>query len=329
MPDADAVARFDAALTRLAPGDGRIGLAVSGGPDSIALLLLAAAARPGRVAAATVDHGLRAEAAGEAAFVAALCAGRDVPHATLRIRVAPAGTGLQAAARTARYAALADWCGAQGIGTLATAHHADDQAETLLMRLARGAGLAGLAAIRDGRPLHDDRAVGGPRLVRPLLGHRKAGLVALVRAAGIVPVDDPSNRDPRHDRTAARALFAATPWLDPARLAASAAHLAEAAAALDWAADRAWAERAVRSGDALTFDPAGLPDELVRRLLVRALAGFGGPAPDGPEIARLKAALDAGRTATLAGVLAHGGAIWRFSAEPPRRRGPSPALHCH
>src|SRR4051794_11359983 len=127
---------------------GLLGVAVSGGPDSLALLLLSEAAAPGRVRAATVDHGLRAESGSEAAFVARLCAERGIPHATLAVEVSRSGKGLQAAAREARYVALGGWMLRDGIGTLLTAHHADDQAETLLMRLNRGTGLGGLAGIR-------------------------------------------------------------------------------------------------------------------------------------------------------------------------------------
>jgi tRNA(Ile)-lysidine synthase len=323
VPDDAAVARFDDALTRLAPDARRIGLAVSGGPDSVALLLLAHAARPGRVAAATVDHGLRVEARAEAAFVAGLCDALGVPHVTLRVSITADGHGVQAAARGARYAALADWCAGEGIDILATAHHLDDQAETLLMRLARGAGVAGLAGVREARPLHRRPGAGrgdgeGVGLIRPLLAWRKDDLAAIVAAAGIAPVDDPSNRDPRYDRTSVRALLAMGAF-DPARLAASAAHLAEAEVALDWAAAQAWDQRVAETGDAIVIDPTALPEELKRRLLARALAHFAGPAPSGPELARLKDRLNAGGSANLAGVLARGGRSWRLSAEPPRR----------
>lgn len=286
--------------------DARIGIAVSGGPDSLALLLLAAGERPGRVYAATVDHGLRAEAVAEARMVGQICAQLGVAHDVLRVQV----TGsVQAGARAARYHALAGWAADAGLSHVATAHHADDQAETLLMRLARGAGLAGLAGVRRQRPLAP-----GITLIRPVLGWRRAELRAVVDAAGIVPAADPSNDDPRFDRTHARRLIAATPLLDPARLAHSAAILAEAEAALDWAATQLAADRI--AGD--TLDPRGLPAELVRRLVLRLLDGFGTSA-DGPRLARLIAALEAGRPATLGGVKALPGPVWRFVPAPPRR----------
>ena len=138
IPSAEATARFADALAAIWPeaerGSGlKLGLAVSGGPDSTALLLLAAAALPGRIAAASVDHGLRDGSAGEAADVGTLCARLGVPHAVLAVEVA-AGN-LQTEARRARYAALARWLAANDLSALATGHHADDQAETLLLRL--------------------------------------------------------------------------------------------------------------------------------------------------------------------------------------------------
>lgn len=299
-------ARFRAdleALTGAPPA--RLGLAVSGGPDSLALLLLAQAAYPGRIAAATVDHGLRPESAGEAAFVARVCAGLDVPHAILAAGMT-ATANLQAAARERRYALLGQWAEAAGASPVATAHHADDQAETLVMRLLRGSGLAGLSAIRAARP----------GVVRPLLGWRRAELAAIVRAAGLAPVADPSNQDRRFDRVRVRAGLAEADWLDPVPLARSAAALAEAEAALDWAAERLWAERV--DGD--TLDPAGLPAELRRRLVLRLLAAKGGPAPRGHAVGRLLATLEEGGTATLAGVKCEGGKVWRFTAAPLRRR---------
>lgn len=284
-----------------------LGLAVSGGPDSLALLLKFRDA-PG-VRAATVDHGLRAESRKEAEHVAAICAARGIPHDILTLALSP-GTG-QADAREARYAALGDWCRAHGLTRLATAHHADDQAETLLMRLGRGAGLPGLSGIRA------ERALGfGVTLVRPLLGRRKAELEAIVAAAGLQPVRDPSNADRRYDRTAARAVLAETPWLDPTRLAQSAAHLAEAEAALEWTVDRLEAERV---GEGPSLDPSGLPPELLRRLMRRIFARFG-EAPRGPELARLTEALQQGRAATLGGIKAMPGSRWGFVLAPPRSK---------
>lgn len=314
LPDPDAVARFRAdleALTGAAPG--LLGVAVSGGPDSLALLLLALAAFPGRVRAATVDHRLRPESAGEAAFVHRVCAGLSVPHATLAADEAIKGN-VQSGARALRYRLLADWATAQGVAWLLTAHHRDDQAETLLMRLQRGAGLAGLAGIRA------CTEIDGLKVARPLLGWRRAELAALVEAAGLEAVRDPSNEDERYDRARLRRRLGETGWIDPEPLARSAEALGEADAALEWSVERLIAERVEAVQGGLAFDPEGVPAELRRRALLRLL-GLLVPAdpPRGDAVQRLLAALDAGETATLAGVKCGGGAVWRFTPAPPRR----------
>lgn len=290
-------------------------MATSGGADSLALLSLAAAAFPGRVTALTVDHRLREGSNAEAAAVARQCMGRGLPHVLL-VREGPAFTAnVQAQARAARYRLMAQWCEGNGIGLLLTAHHADDQAETLLMRLNRASGSTGLAGIRACRPLAP-----GLQLVRPLLGCRKADLAAIAAAEGWQVADDPANRDPRHDRTAARALLAATPQLDVAALAAAAGHLAEEAAALDWAAARAWDGRVTSQESALLIDAAGLPAALVQRLLARAVRQLGGSDPRGQDVARLAARLGGGQSGTLAGVLARPGPRWRLVPAPPRQK---------
>ena len=203
-----------------------VAVAVSGGPDSLALLLLAHAAfGPPRVAALTVDHRLRPEAAAEAAQVAGIAAGLGVRHATLSWDDPKPAGNLQAAARTARYALMGRWCADHGVGWLMTAHHRGDVAETLLLRLARGAGLAGLAGPRARRVLRP-----GGELLRPLLDVDPAALAAVVADAGLTALDDPSNHAARFDRTRARALLARTGWLALARLGAAAAHLADAEA---------------------------------------------------------------------------------------------------
>lgn len=299
--------RFSQSLRILGvPDDAPLGLAVSGGPDSLALLLLAAEARPGRVLAATVDHGLRPAARAEAEQVAAICRARDIPHAVLTVRVEGS---VQASARAARYDALGHWCDEWGLRWLATAHHADDQAETMLMRLARGAGLSGLAGVRRRRPLRQSLT-----LIRPLLEWRKQELVAIVAAAGLEPASDPSNSDPAFDRTHARKLMEDADWLEPVRLATSAANLADAEEAIDWTVEQLAAER-IR-GD--TLDPSALPSELVRRLLLRLLSRSG-VHPRGPELTRMIAALESGRGATLGAVKVSPGSSWTVSPAPPRR----------
>src|SRR5262249_1868181 len=162
--------------------------------------------RPPKLVAVTIDHGLRAEAAREAAAVKRLARRLGVAHRTLRWRGKKPKTGLQEAARIARYRLLAEVAADAGYAHILTAHTLDDQAETMLCRLARGGGLMGLA----GMALAWQVPVGADRigfLLRPLLHIPKARLVATLRAAGIVYSDDPSNSDPRFTRARLRALM--------------------------------------------------------------------------------------------------------------------------
>jgi tRNA(Ile)-lysidine synthase len=319
------VSRFRLDLEAVAGADaGGLGLAVSGGPDSLALLLLAQAAFPGRIGAATVDHGLRAGSLSEAEAVARLCAEIGVPHRILTARVEAAGEGLQAAARAVRYSALAAWMDREGLGLLVTAHHCDDQAETLLMRLNRGSGVAGLAGVRAAGPVPG--AGGRLRLCRPLLGWRRSELQAVVAAAGVEPAVDPSNSDERFDRARLRLRLGEAPWLDPAALARSAAFLAEAEAALEWAAGPLFAARAGVEEGAVTLRPAGLPPELLRRLVLRCLLQLApGANPRGEALAGFIGKLEEGGAATLCEVKGRGGETWRFERAPPRRAGQAPS----
>ena len=311
------VDRFRSDFVAIAAGmPERLGIAVSGGPDSLALLLLAHAAWPDRIVAATVDHRMRPESAGEAAFVAELCARLSIPHRILTGDLAGASS-VQAEARALRYRLLQDWATNAGCSHLATAHHADDQAETMLMRLARGSGLPGLAGIRATRRL-------GPlALARPLLGWRREELVAIVADAGIAAVDDPSNRSTRYDRTRFRALLAETEELPALRLARAAANLSECEEALHWAAEAVWSEHVRTEGLVCLFNPAGLPREIRRRIARRAIenvrrAGALSHAWREDGLDRLLDTLDTGARATLADVLCTGGAVWRFEPAPPR-----------
>ena len=320
-PDPALLARFKVDLQKLTEGRPEaLGVAVSGGPDSLALLLLAAAAYPGRVHAATVDHGLRDESADEARFVERVCADLGVPHQILAPGwTAAPSSNVPAQARQARYNALMEWAAREGFGWVATAHHVDDQAETLLMRIARGAGVAGLAGVRGINSWLGQRT---DSLVRPLLGWRKIELMAIVEAAGLTPVDDPTNDDDRLDRTHARRLLDATPWLEPGRIAATAANLLDAEEALAWTTGRVVEARLRRAkdGTSITIDPVGLPRELQRRLLLQGLSHFTDEiAIPGPKLMRLLDSLLAGRTATLAGVKVEAGDKWRLTLAPPRR----------
>lgn len=306
-------ARFAAALERLWPGGGgRLGLAVSGGPDSLAMLILAQAALPRRFEAATVDHGLRTESAAEAAFVARICAALGVEHAALQVTVARGN--LQDEAREARYAALAGWAAERGLGAILTAHHADDQAETVLMRLNRGSGIGGLAGIRARGTVPGTRLP----LLRPVLDWRREELAAIVARAGLVAVNDASNADPRFDRARIRAALSKADWLDPASIAQSAAHLAEAEQTLAWAFNLEWDLWVEVDEGAVRYTPHA-PRPLVLRVVERIVAGFGGE-PRGSAVARLVDALESGEPGTLGGVVARvEDDSWLFRPEPPRR----------
>ena len=287
-------------------------LAVSGGPDSTALMLLAARWRAARKAAAqaapklvvvTVDHGLRAEAQAEAAAVARLARKLGLAHRTLRWTGRKPKTGLQQAARAARYRLLAEEARAAGAGAVLTAHTCDDQAETLLIRMSRGSGIAGLAGMHREAPLPIPRGVpasqkGGKGaellVIRPLLDIPKARLVATLKAAKVPFAEDPSNRDPRFTRARLRALMPelAKESLDAPRLALLARRLQRANAAIEAAVDRAAAELAVNSSGpaALAYDEAGfarLPAEIGLRLLGRAIDQVGDEGP--VELAKLEA----------------------------------------
>ncbi len=252
-------------------GEGGIAIAVSGGSDSLALLHLAHAAPAGAMLhAVTVDHGLRAESADEAARVAAICKGLGVPHAILRWQGWEGQGNLQAEARDARYRLMAEWARDRGIGTILLGHTRDDQAETVLMRLGRSAGVDGLSGMA-GRFRRNDMT-----WCRPLLETDRATLRAYLRGMGAAWIDDPSNDDSRFERVRARAALRALAPLgiDAATLARVARHMGEARDALDaCAADVARVTVRQDAGD-LLLDWARLsahPLELRRRILVAAL----------------------------------------------------------
>ena len=313
------VERFRADLDALIAPEARIGIAVSGGPDSLALLLLAAAATPDRIEAATVDHGFRPEARDEAAMVSRVCHELGVPHdiLTARWNELPA-TAIQERARRERYRLLGCWAEERGLDALATAHHADDQAETVLMRLNRGSGVRGLAGMRARSVVPGSHV----KLLRPLLGWRRLDLEQICIDAGVTASADPSNSDERFERVRMRQALADASWLDTEAVARSAAHLGDADMALDWAARAEW-ERNVREGrGVIAYRPNGAPSEIRRRIAwraVRKLATEGEQDLRGSELDRLLASLSSGDTATLRGVQCTGGSEWRFTQAAARR----------
>ncbi len=331
---------------------GGILAAVSGGPDSMALMWLLSrwAAQPNRprIEVATVDHGLRPQAAAEAALVAAAAGRLGLRHHTLCWEGDKPATRLQECARDARYALL-DACARRiSADVLMTAHHADDQAETILFRLQRGSGLSGLAGMAKARQ-HGDL-----RLLRPLLGVPKARLSAICAAAQLPVVDDPSNADTRYARARLRRL---APLLEAEGLDRDAwlrlgARVARAEQALG-----AMLETALVAGDAeftqgaFSADLSRLvdpPDEILLRILLRGVAHVvahvaaqarpqARASPRPPRLnraealcARLVAALRTGNTfsSTLHGahVRLSAGGVLSMRAEAPRRKN---ASHSH
>jgi tRNA(Ile)-lysidine synthase len=318
LPEPALVDRFTADLDPLLAPGARLGVAVSGGPDSLALLLLAAASRPQLVEAATVDHGLRPEARAEAELVAGICERLGVPHTILTARWSEIPeTAIQERARDQRYRLLGYWSEERGLEALATGHHADDQAETVLMRLARGSGVRGLAGMRPRSVAPGSHA----RLIRPLLGWRRTELEQLGVAAGLDPVTDPSNSDERFERVRVRRAMRELDWLDPQTVARSAANLADADNALDWTARNEWKHNVSERSGVISYRPGEAPPEIVRRIVgraVRKLATEGNADLRGPELDRLLTTLRDGGTATIRGVRCAGGREWRFAAAPAR-----------
>lgn len=340
MPDAPSPisaseARLLFADLRQAPA---LVLAVSGGPDSVALLWLAvrwraALKRGPRLVAVTVDHRLRPEAGREAAGVKRLARELGVEHRTMRWLGAKPASGVPAAAREARYALLREAARRCGADHILTAHTRDDQAETVLMRMARGSGITGLGAIARRSPRE------GAIVVRPLLDLPKARLVATLDKAGIAYVLDPTNQDAKYTRPRFRALMPllAAEGCDAANLARLAGRLARANAALELMTDGAERFLALHDGEqaragfgSKAF--AGLAEEIRVRVLLRAI---GRVATEGvPELGKVEALVAAIAAAgtgreperfrqTLAGAVISvaSGRIVIEPAPPRRRRG--------
>jgi tRNA(Ile)-lysidine synthase len=317
------VQRFAGDLERLVPPGARLGIAVSGGADSLGLLLLACAARPTDIEAATVDHGLRSESAAEAAMVTSVCGSAGVRHTILKPdwRDKPI-TQLQEKARAARYGALGRWAGERRISAILTGHHREDQAETLLMRLSRGAGVRGLAAMRPSGAVPGHPSI---KLLRPVLDWSRADLNALCVAAGILPVEDPSNHDEGFERVRVRKALETLAWLDAEAVARSAANLAQADEALDWTARQEWNSAVSRTDAGVHYTPVG-PVEIRRRVvggIIAELATEGDTELRGRELDRVLDILTAGASGTLRGVLCSGGQQWSFRPAPPRSRLPA------
>lgn len=286
------------ALDAFRPTLGRRGvaLAVSGGADSLSLLHLWADARDlgadlPRAVVLSVDHRLRPEAAREAAFVGAVAAARGLDHRVLAWEGDKPSGNLQAAARAARRRLLLEAARDLDLDTLLLAHHADDQAETFLLRLARGSGVLGLSAMAA------RREEAGVAVLRPFLAWPKARLEATLRARGATWIEDPSNDDPRFERARLRRAMPALAeiGLDRDRLVATATAMARATAALeamvDDLVDAAVSVHPAGFATVLPRPYAAAAEEIRLRLLARAIVALGG-ADHGPRLAALTA-LDA------------------------------------
>ena len=284
-------------------------LAVSGGPDSTALMVLAArwrrAQKSGpKLIAVTVDHGLRAESKREAGGVGRLAYQLKISHLILHWAGKKPKTGLPQAARLARYSLLAGAARKMGASHILTAHTLDDQAETVLIRMSRGSGVTGLGAMTRISNLPGS-GEGDFKLVRPLLDIPKTRLIATLKALKIAFADDPSNRDPRFTRARLRGLMPqlAEEGLDARRLALLAMRLKRTDEAIEAVVDQAMVVLAVDAPapQAMAFDAMGfflLPAEIALRLVGRAVAKVGVEGPvELAKLEALKAALDAAQKA--------------------------------
>jgi tRNA(Ile)-lysidine synthase len=324
-------------------------LAVSGGPDSIALMVLVSRwAKTLRrkpelqkleLIVATVDHGLRAESKREAADVAKLARKLGLKHRTLTWTGKKPSTGLQQAARLARYRLLSDAARKAGAPFILTAHTLDDQAETVVIRMSRGSGITGLAAMARVAPMPSGDTGAGAQLLRPLLDIPKARLIATLRESKIPFAVDPSNHDPRFTRARLRGLMPqlAEEGLDARRLSHLARRLKRADAAIEAMVDRAHTELMTDLGGPGAYDAAGyfrLPDEIALRLLGRAIGRLGDEGP--VELGKLEALFEALKAAQKAGTRRYrrslAGALVTLANEkitveraPPRRQTPRPA----
>ncbi len=313
-------------------------IAVSGGSDSVALTRLlhqwcAHQPHAPRLYAATVDHGLRAEAKGEACFVGQLCQKLDIPHQILTWQGDKPRSGVQAAARQARYGLLQDHALHLGVRHIATAHTADDQAETVLMRLLRGSGLKGLAGMRPHSALKE--AV----LLRPLLGVQRQSLRAWLQGQQADWVEDPSNEDARYTRARLRQIFPVleAEGLDKAVLCRLAARCSAAEEALQQVAHQFIAVHVGNDGLSLRLERALLalqPSAVRCAVLQKLIETQGGKGQKGYGVqliqvetldARLHEDFDStGELSrfcmTLGGCLVRGGARYvRISSEKQRK----------
>jgi tRNA(Ile)-lysidine synthase len=310
----DLIGRISSHFTPSPPT--RLAVAVSGGGDSVALLHLLAeycASRDVQLYAITVDHGLRASSAEEAQQVAKLAKSLSIPHETLRWADWDGSGNLQDQARRARYRMMTDWAQSKGISLLALGHTADDQAETVLMRLARSSGVDGLAAMQA------RRLENGVTLIRPLLGISRAELRDYLVQNNLSWSEDPSNFDTQYDRIKIRqAMDVLAPLgITTPVLTRVAEQMGQAREALDWYSFLT-AREIVRVDDGdIVIDLRRfrtLPNEIARRLLVRSVMWVSG-AEYKPRRSAIEDLIKAARVrqpSTLGGCIVsiHQAALW-------------------
>lgn len=306
----------------------KIALAVSGGPDSIALLWLMRNYYHGEVYAASVDHELRPEAKVEAEHVAAICSEMDIPHEILRPDHPIIGN-IQSSARAARYDLLQTFASRNDCRFIATAHHADDQLETMIMRLNRGSGVSGLAAIRERNG----------NVIRPLLSFRKIDLIKICQDADIVYAQDPSNENDDYDRVRVRKWLARIEAMNessdvpalfkPDMVQKSAKYIDQAEQALQFGAQYFSAQRISKNVGSTILDASQLPAEYERRLLILALRQVSADiAPRGPALDNVIKALKSKEISMIGNVKCtpietnhqNHKHIWRLELAPPRRQ---------
>ncbi|TRW97518.1 tRNA lysidine(34) synthetase TilS [Paracoccus sp. M683] len=300
-PDADLAARVAVVLDRLAGDLPALGIALSGGGDSVGLMhLVAGWARGRRVMAATVDHGLRAASADEAHAAHRAAQALGIPHVTLKWRRDTEAGNLMAAARDARLRLLSGWAQRNDLPAVLLGHTQDDQAETLLMRLARGAGVDGLAGMAEWRDAF------GIRWLRPMLGVGRAELRDWLTARGAGWIDDPSNDDDGYDRVRIRKAMAAV-GLGAGPLALAAGNIASARDALQFYTAQAASEADARNA-MLVLPRAPFrhsPPEIQRRLIIAATRWITGAdyPPRRAAVGHALAGIAAGSRITLDGAL--------------------------
>jgi tRNA(Ile)-lysidine synthase len=283
---------FEPSISLLGPFEPAPHLAVacSGGPDSLALTLLAddwARKKGGRTTALIVDHAMRLESAAEAASVRDRLIAAGIEAVVLTREGSDLISDRQAAARRARYALMTEWCRHAGVLHLLFGHHQGDQAETLMLRLARGSGVDGLAAMA---PVSENAHL---RLLRPLLAVSRGRLAAYLRARGVNWVEDPSNEDTDFARVRLRQMLPglADEGLTETRLAGTARRMARARVALEGAATELLASAAAIYPEGYAVLETGAllaaPQETGLRALARLLTCIGG-GQHGPRLERLE-----------------------------------------